>query len=230
MTKISTFSVTVKAKKYLTENMLEIQCTRPDGFDYAAGQFVQCMIPGRERETVRSYSLSTTPADDYIEFCVKYIEGGIGSEFFKGLSVGDSFDVRGPLGRFTVNENIQGHVFIATGAGLAPIYGMIRDELEQKERTHPLYLIFGLRHEEHIFWLDRLDALAAQYDHFEYQLTLSRPGDTWEGMRGRVTDHLADHNVQHNFYVCGAPAMVKDVRHILIQKNVPSKNIRFEVF
>jgi len=217
-------------KKELTKDMFELRFSKPDGFDYKAGQFVQCLIPGDGKTTPRSYSIASTPTDEYLEFCVKYLPNGLASEFFKKMNAGDTVAMRGPLGRFVCRDEAPSHVHVATGAGIAPVMGMIRDELENKDKTHSVHLLFGLRFEEDLFWIERLDHITNTYKNFSYQLTLSRPTDTWEGLRGRVTEHLDEHEATHDFYICGSKEMVQDTKKLLSEKGVSKEQIHFEIF
>lgn len=224
------YTAILSQKKWLTSDMLELHFNRPFGFSYQAGQFVQVYIPEPRGMTYRSYSLASTPQDDTIEFCVKIIPNGKGSEFFKHIAIGHTVTLRGPLGHFVCTEEAKAHFFIATGAGIAPIMGMLRDELEHKPIKKGIHLLFGLRYEDDIFWLDRLDKLASEHDHFSYRLTLSRPKERWSGLKGRVTDHLIEHPVDHNFYLCGSMDMVKDVRNLLLKHGVEARKVRMEIF
>ena len=221
---------TLSKKIQLTPDMVELHFTRPEGFSYLAGQFVQVRVPDGTDFTNRSYSLASTPKDETLEMCVKVVPNGKGSAYLNDLSVGQEITNRGPLGHFVCTEDATAHFFVATGAGIAPILGMIRDELENKNITKKIHLLFGVRFEEDAFWLDRLDALASQYENFSYRFTLSRPTDGWTGLKGRVTEHLADHPVDHDFYLCGSMDMVKDVRTLLLTNGVSAKKVRMEIF
>lgn len=224
------FIATLSKKIQLTPDMIELHFERPEGFDYLAGQFVQIKVPDGTDVTYRSYSLASTPKDNTIDFCIKIVPNGKGSTYLNDLAVGDTMTIRGPLGHFVCTEDASAHFFIATGAGIAPILGMIRDELENKNIPKDIHLLFGVRYEEDVFWLDKLDALVTQYKNFTYRLTLSRPTDTWKGLKGRVTEHLAEHPIDHDFYLCGSMEMVKDVRNMLLKNGVNVKKVRMEIF
>jgi ferredoxin-NADP reductase len=224
------YTATLSKKIQLTPDMVELHFTKPDGFTYTAGQFVQVKIPYGQDITLRSYSLASIPQDKHLAFCVKLIPNGVGSTFFKQIRHGEDITLRGPLGHFVCAEEAKAHFFIATGAGIAPIMGMIRDEIENKKIKKGIHLLFGLRFAEDIFWLDRLDKFARENDRFSYQLTLSRPDESWNGLKGRVTEHLAEHPIDHDFYLCGSMDMVKDVRGMLLKNGVSVKKVRMEIF
>ena len=136
---------------------------------------------------MRSYSIASHPASDEIELCVKLLPGGVGSTFFEQVTPETEIRFIGSRGRFVVGDSAEPLYFVATGAGLAPIMGMIADELINKKNTEPIELLFGVRSEEDIFWTDRLDALQKEYSNFHYRLTLSQPRSAWAGLSGRVS-------------------------------------------
>ncbi len=217
------------SKKEIAKDVIELRFTKPLDFSFKAGQFVQFQIPTANSPVLRSYSLSSNPSDPDLELCIKKIPNGTGSNFFDSLPIGGSVNISLPKGRFTVEANNLPLAFIATGAGLAPIMSIISDELVNKKNPETLYLLFGVRSEEDLFWLDRLNSLQEKYSNFKYGITLSQPTQSWQGLSGRVTNHFDFENIQH-FYLCGNTEMVKDARELLIAKNIPASQIHFEIF
>jgi ferredoxin-NADP reductase len=225
-----TFSeVKLTSKKEIAVDVLQLRFEKPINFSFKAGQFVQFQIPTPNSPALRSYSLSSTPSDSELELCIKKIPNGTGSTFFDSLPIGGSVNMSLPKGRFTVEANNLPLAFIATGAGLAPIMSIICDELKNKKNPETLHLLFGVRNEKDIFWLDRLNDLQKNYPNFKYQITLSQPEQNWQGLSGRVTNHFDFENIQY-FYLCGNTEMVKDARELLITKNIPASQIHFEIF
>ena len=220
------FSSQIIAKNSLTAELLEIRFTKPLGLVYEAGQFLQLLVP--PSATPRSYSLSSTPADDYLEFLVKLHVGGLASEYFKTLQVGDEVKLNGSFGRF-INTQINPIVGIATGTGLVPVYGIFRDELVNKKNQVQMHLIFGVHSETDLFWVDRLEELAANFPQFTFTVAVSQPDENWLGSRGRVTNHLK-FIPEAQYFICGNPEMVKDVRTQLLTEAVPQANIHLEIF
>ena len=217
-----------------TKDMVVIPCSKPEGFTYKAGQFVQWDVPDKESKNgivKRSYSLASSPHHENLSFCIKIKEDGKAGKYVTRMDKGDTLVFEGPQGRFCCNEETDESLFfIATGAGIAPIIGMIEDQLENKKTDKRIHLLFGLRFENDIFWQEKIDHLLSTYNNFSYQITLSRPEGTWDGLKGRVTEHLHEHDGNHSFYLCGSLPMVKDVREILKEKGVDMKSIHFEIF
>ncbi len=215
----------------LTADMMELRLAKPEGFMFKPGQFIQLEIPELPGQVVlRSYSLASHPTDQEIALCIKIIPGGKGSTFASGLTPGVPVIFRGPEGRFVVSpEHHAVKTFVATGAGVAPIMSMIRDEI-YKESNERIRLLFGLRYEQDIFWREQLEDLASRSSKFSFSITLSQPGTAWSGLRGRVTDHIREFDITGDWYLCGSLPMVKDVRAFLATAQVSTKQIHFEIF
>jgi len=224
------YNLTLLHKETLTKNVRLLRFATPPGMEFKAGQFMQFLIPTTERKIPRSYSISSTPHDEYLEFCIKILENGIGSTHFEQMQLGEAVEMKGPLVKFVLDAEASAHVFVATGVGIAPIMGILRNALLHQTIAAPMKLLFGVRSEKDIFWNEALHAFAESNSHFSYQLTLSQPEATWHGLTGRVVEHLDDIDVNAHYYLCGSAEMVRDVRGILIAAGVQSAHIHFEIF
>lgn len=226
---VPSWTATITHKQLVAPDLVELRLEKPAVFSYTAGQFVQFLIPDVNGVVLRSYSLASHPKEDHLLFCIKLIPQGKGSLFVQQKNIGESINFQGPCGRF-VNDITRALSCVATGAGIAPIFGIIHDELLNKKNTEPITLIWGVRHEEDLFWIDPLTTLAKQFPNFSFTTTLSQPTATWAGLSGRVTVHLATVTTSNQFFLCGSGDMVKDVRTLLISQGVGAPAIHFEIF
>ena len=71
---------------------------------------------------MRAYTPCSSPYQKgYFELLIKSYEYGKMSCYMHSLSVGDSLEVRGPVGRFKYTENQYKHMgMIAGGTGITP--------------------------------------------------------------------------------------------------------------
>jgi ferredoxin-NADP reductase len=217
-------------KKNLTHNIIELILEKPQEFSFEAGQFIQIYIPHQEKEIKRSYSICSTPEEDVIRLCVKLVEKGIGSSHLTNLSVGDTLEFSGPHGAFGIKKTNNPAIFIATGAGIAPILPTLQKQLNENPEEKTV-VIFGVRHEEDVFYHDVFKSLKHKHPNLEYIITLSQPKEESAYESGRVTDHLQNHiDTKAHYYFCGSPAMIMDVRKKLTEENIPNKQMHFEMF
>lgn len=226
------FSSVLESRSSLTGDVFQFRFTRPENFSYLAGQFVQFLIPDNGKTVLRSYSLCSAPSDPFLEYCIKILPDGKASQHLDKMKIGETLQFQGPRGRFVHDNGQIPLYFVATGTGIAPILGIIRDELENKKNTQPIRLLFGIHDEEDIFWNDRFEDLKQNHSLFDYQITLSqpKPNGGWSGLRGRVTEHILKNLQDCKYFLCGNAAMVKDVRENLLQNGIKPDKIHFEIF
>lgn len=196
-------------------------------FDFEAGQFVSFIVGEKLK---RYYSIASSPQEDDFIFYVTTMPGGPGSQFFEKINVGDKADIIGPMGKFTYKENADA-CFIATGTGVAPLISIIKDELLKGNKSQ-LYLLYGVRYEDNVMVEPLLRDLSEKYPNFKYDITVSRPTETWHGLRGRVTAHLENINTSifQNYYLCGVKDMVMDVKGVLKSRGIDQTSIFSELY
>lgn len=223
------YSVTLLAKAVLAKDIFELRFTKPVGFDFVAGQFVQFRVPDGEKFVLRSYSISSISTDPYLEFCIKVLPDGKASAWFAHMAVGSTAELGVPRGMFVVDQATEApSYYIATGTGMAPVMSMVTTAAAA-DRLATAEVLFGVRSEEDLFWVDRLRSLETDGNPLRVHITLSRPSESWDGLRGRVTDHVKIDSTGH-YYICGNIEMVKDIRAKLLAGGVPTKHIHFEIF
>ena len=201
--------------------------------EFKAGQFFMMKVDdGRDRAVNRSYSLASEPNPDGFALCIKLIPDGRGSELLRSSNEGDIFEFMGACGHFFLQNNSKEIVMVATGTGLAPFMGMLPVLFEQGAKEK-ITLLFGVRTEEDLFYMDQLNAWDKEHDNFEFRPTLSRPSDSWTGETGRVTAHfeamdLDPENTQ--IYACGNGQMIIDIKNKATERGFPKGSILFEQF
>lgn len=204
----------------------------PSTIDFDAGQYVIFLTGGsKPRHTL---SIASSPKEkNSIDFLQSVAPMGEGSKWFMNLKAGDEVSFLGPLGKFCMQKNTpEGKTFVATGCGVAPLRSMILDYLESGG-TAPVTLYWGLRFETDVFWKEEFEALEKKYPNFHFYLTLSKPTDIWQGLKGRVTDHLLSETKQlqnTEYYLCGNRQMIVEVRKLLTDAQVPDAKIFTETF
>ena len=199
-------------------------------WEFEAGQYASFILAPTLR---RSLSFANPPNGAEFEVCADVKSKGAGYVWLNDLKIGETTDFIGPLGKFLVDkESARPKIFVATGTGIGPIRSMVYDALRHNETTD-VWLYWGLRFEEDVFWHDEFLTLARRNKAFHYTLTLSKPGATWQGVDGRVTDHMfeqAQALKNFDFYLCGNRAMIHEVQEKLLTQEVPEEQIKTELF
>ena len=202
-------------------------------FDFDAGQFT--WISTSASVFLRSehpFSIASTSSDlPRLSYVIR--ELGDYTRQLGKLKSGQRVWVNGPHGVFTLNaRNARGLVFIAGGAGIGPIIGILR-ELRNNGDRRPVRLVYGNRSIGQMMFLDELQALGKVLD-FEMILVLDNPPPDFDGYKGfidqRVLSRLTDAPDKDawDYYLCGPAPMVKAVQTNLKALNIPEKRILFE--
>jgi len=219
------FRAKVFGIRHLTKDVRELtlELVDPLSLTFLPGQSIAVTIPDGTSgsQLVRYYSLASLPSSSHhLVLLFNSGEQGKGSALLMEHAVGEELHCSGPVGAFHLhNDPERDLLFVGTGTGIAPLWSMITSLLEES-CSQPITLLWGLRSEPDIYYLDELQRLANRHSNFSFTLTLSRPGQSWRGKRGRVThllqqfprvDHLA-------VYVCGNRKMVAEVASLLCHK------------
>ncbi|MBT4917333.1 FAD-dependent oxidoreductase [Candidatus Peregrinibacteria bacterium] len=216
-------------KKELTKDVFELILERPEGFSFEAGQFFTAKIEDITPPCFRGYSIASGPSKANIELCIKVVEGGRGSNWLNSLKKDDNLTGIGPNGKFTLQNSNKDILIVATGTGIAPFKAMLEEHL--KDLSQKVHLVFGVRYVEDIFYKDLLEELAEKHPNFTYDITVSRPEESYEGNKGRVTEILQNYGINNQeVYICGLKDMIDSVSEILKSKGLPEEQIHFEKY
>lgn len=211
--------------------LLKISLTPPDTLDFQAGQFINILVAPSTR---RSYSIASSPRDNSgIDLIADTVLGGPGSQFFANAKAGDDIEFLGPMGTFVYTESPKPAYFFATGTGVVPFISMIAYALETLHTQRQLKLFLGFRYEESVFYKEYFENLQTKYPNFEFILTLSKPSDSWQGKRGRISEHypqVVEQKKDFEGYICGSRQMIDDVVARLTTAGVASENIHYEQY
>lgn len=225
----SIFKSKVVYKKYLSEDLLLIGFSAK--IEFTAGQFFHLILdknnPDDEKTGFRPYSILNSPNDarsrGVIESFIRLIPDGLASKYLRKLRVSDEVFLRGPYGKFVLDNNNK-HVFLCTGTGITPIHSII----EQNIASNNEFILFqGAKNKKELLYYDKFKDLAFKYNNFNYFAILSREEGVWDGLKGRITQHLSilDDFSDKTVYICGLKEFIIDTLSLLRNK---SKNIIIE--
>lgn len=212
---------------------ITLKLETPEEFPYAAGQFCEFAIPGCDE--TRAYSLAKPYAKDGImEFHVKRIKDGIGSNYMCDLKTGDKVIGSGPYGKMRLRDRSKDLVFVAGGSGMAPIKSLI-EELFSDPYEGKAWFFYGARTEKDLYLLDEWKEMERKYPNFRFIPALSdlESGETWEGEKGYIADvvkrTLTDMKNMEAF-LCGPPIMIETTIDVLNQGGVRGADIHYDEF
>jgi propane monooxygenase reductase subunit len=230
-------SVTAVAPLTHDIRMLRLKVHDDEPFSYRPGQYVDIGIPDDGGEH-RSFSMANTTSEpDELEFMIKLYPGGRFSGLLQEdrIKLGDTLDVTGPYGVFTLRSSSPRRLlFIGGGAGMAPILCLLRSMAEAGvERPATFY--YGARRLTDLFHVEELHGLGRELHDFTFVPALSEAAadDGWSGETGLITEvveRLEDDLTDVDAYLCGPPPMVDAAIALLEAKGVPETHIYFDKF
>jgi len=160
----------------------------------------------------------------------KFPEGGKLSQYMESLQIGDSIDVKGPVGRFEylghgkfrvrkgkdehVEHQVSKFAMIAGGTGITPMRQIIQAIVSNPEDKTEAHLLFANQTEADILLREELDTLAAKDSRVKVWYTLDRPDEaTWKFSKGfvdfdMVSQHLPKAAEDVSVLMCGPLPMI----------------------
>jgi len=228
---------TLIGARFLCPSVRELTFKASPELSFQPGQWVSVHFPGHRNdrgELLKSaYSIASAPSNDgRFDLCVARIKDSQSSTLLHAASIGDRFPMTGPFGAFLMAAIERPFLMVATGTGIAPFRSMLHATVAQARQ--PMALLFGNRDESETLYRSEFEALEQSSPLFRFYPTLSQPSSGWTGRVGYVQPHVLDIATRLgapacDAYVCGQPAMVKDVHRILhVQLGLEARRIHVE--
>ena len=210
-------------------------------FPFEAGQYATLGLMGSAGKLVQRPMSISSSADDLseYEFFIRLVNGGGFTPLLWQRSVGDAINIKGPKGKFLLQDDGRRSLFVASGTGLAPFVGMI-ETLRDRGQTRDIVLLHGVSYDYDLAWREQLTELEASGGFpLRYVGTISRPQQCpdWTGCTGRVEaiveSQLDEHGLapeNTTIYLCGNPDMITAVEAIATARGFPPEQVRKELY
>ena len=201
-------------KELLNDDILRLQLSPENEFIFRPGQFISVK---REDGLVRSYSIASLPdSDEQIELHVRQLDNGdMTTWMHESLDVGDSVTISGPAGEcmYLPTDLNQRLILVGTGSGLAPLWGILRDALQQGHKGD-IHLFHGSYTAAGLYLVDELRALEKQYKNFHYTpcVDIEAPENVTQGRIDTVLLDTYPDMKGNRLYICGHPDMVQGIK------------------
>ena len=207
---------------------------------HVAGQHVDVRLTASDGySAVRSYSIASAPnSERRVELTVERLPDGEVSPYLtQEVAIGDSLEMRGPIGGWFVwhaqqTEPIQ---LVSGGSGIVPLMAMIRSRALAGS-TAPFRLLYSVREPGAVFYRDDLLALSNRDNKVSltYAYTRVAPKD-WPRPPGRIDAALIANttwqsNLAPTCYVCGPTSFVESASRLLTAAGNDPERIKTERF
>ncbi|MFO1272091.1 MAG: ferredoxin--NADP reductase [Rubrivivax sp.] len=226
-----------------TDRLFTFTTTRNPALRFSNGHFTMIGLRVDNKPLVRAYSIVSPNYEEHLEFLSIKVPDGPLTSRLQHIQVGESIIVgRKPTGTLVCDYLLPGKrlYLLGTGTGLAPFMAIIRDP-EVYERFEQVVLVHGVRQVEELAYHELLTKHLPQHEFLGEAITrqlLYYPTVTRQAYRnmGRITEVIESGKlfedldlpnidpIHDRVMICGSPAMLRDLKHMLEQRNFREGN------
>ncbi|NUT77400.1 2Fe-2S iron-sulfur cluster binding domain-containing protein [Pseudomonas sp. C1C7] len=211
------------------------------GFEPGQHVPVRILPHGQQAPSIRTYSVSSAPSDDFLRISVKR-DGLVSSHLHERIQVGDWIEARAPQGHFSVHAaERRPLVLLAAGVGITPLLSMLREVVYQGKRINrlrPTWLVQSSRAVEDLAFREEIDELVARAgDRVKVLRVVSQPSTDGSGgeydKAGRINVELLKTVLplnDYDFYLCGPGSFTQALYDGLRALRIPDDRIHAETF
>jgi len=212
---------------------IKLKLQEPAAIPYGSGQFFEFDIPGLD--DTRAYSVANKYEDSkFIEFHIKRVPEGKGSNYMCDLNAGDIVTGSGPYGSMQLRNRNKDLIFVAGGSGMAPIKSLVEEVFSQSFEKEA-WFFYGARAKKDLYLVDEWMELAEKHPNFHFVPALSQPdaADEWDGEVGFIADVISrklENMSNMDAYLCGPPIMIETACDALYKGGVKGTDISYDEF
>ena len=228
------YSTMVLDKTWLNHDVLRLGLMRPEGFMYKAGQWINLIHA--EQNISRSYSLASMPCENFLELHIKRIpQGKMSNWLCDTVQKGDFLTMEGPAGDCyyqQAQQSKQPLILAGVGSGLAPLYGIVREALEEDHQGH-IYLFHGATTSQGLYYQEELTAMTHEVGNFSYIPCVLQGKVPAGGKQGKIDQAIIQtlsNCAGCHAYLCGDDAVVQQLQQTLSKHGILQENILTDAF
>lgn len=223
-----------------TPRVRTVVLTVPGWPGHLAGQHVDVRLTADDGyQAERSYSIASAPdTGERLALTVERLDDGEVSAYLAGeLRVGDTFELRGPIGGYFVWNAADGGplLLVAGGSGICPLMAMLRHRAAAGSAV-PTRLLYSSRALDDVIYHAELEHLGSAGTGLEviHTLTRAQPPE-WSGYRRRIDAAMLAEvawpaDQQPLAFVCGPTPLVESVATALVELGHDTARIKTERF
>jgi len=217
--------------------------------DYMPGQYITVRMPTKDGSTtMRNYSLSDKPGQNYLRISVKKEvgakaetpDGYVSSLLHDAKNTGDIIELAPPCGEFFLNVKDRHErplVLLAAGIGITPILSILKSVLDAKQNREIIF-VHGCLNEDVQPFKTTIDNLADKHPnltvHYRYSDAengaVKRDGNCSTGF---INAELIESFVPErhaDYYFCGPKPFMVGIYQDLLKWGIPAPQVHFEFF
>lgn len=203
---LETFKLIEKNK--LTHDIYELIFELWNEVKMLPGQFITFILP---KLWGRAYSILEWKWKTITLIIKRREEGRWWSKHICDLNTWDILSWVWPAGHFVLRNTDNNKIFFWTWTWFVPLFNQIKWAIKNDVKSN-LKLVFWVREEKDLFYIDKLKELELKYPNFTFEVFLSRDDLEWF-RKWYVTEFISKKNVekQDEFYICWMHMMIDSV-------------------
>lgn len=238
-------------KKKESSNITSFYLAPADGAKlpiFKPGQYITVRVVTPNGTTMRNYSLSDKPGQDWFRISVKREDGAdaatpggyVSNLLHRIAEVGSELDIAPPCGEFFLDiseKHTRPLVLLAAGIGITPILSILlaaQDAMPERE----VVLIHGCLNEEVQAFKPALDKLAEANSKLKLHYRYSDPVRPGVERSGRASSGFIDAVLiesllsvkDADYFFCGPHGFMVSVYQDLLKWGLPPAQVHFEFF
>ena len=210
---------------------------------FEAGQHlpVRVLLEGQQVPSIRTYSVSSSPSDDFLRISVKR-DGKVSSHLHDQIQIEDWIEARAPQGNFTVDASQRRPlVLLGAGIGITPLLSMLREVVYQGKRMNrmrPTWVVQSSRSVNDLAFRDEIDELSARAPdkirtlRVVSQMPTGGAANSYD-RAGRIDIDLLKSLLpldDYDYYLCGPGSFTQSLYDALRKMRIADDRIHAEAF
>ncbi len=227
------YEVQLLEKDFLSERILRLRFSVPEGFGYRSGHFINLIR--EEDRLVRSYSLASVVSERFLELHIKVYEEGKMSRWLSDeVSSGQMVKLAGPLGEcfynFSEDRLLQPLLLVGIGTGMAPLYGILRDALAMGHRGE-ISVVQGAMSGSGLYYVEEFLEIVKNFHNVKYlSSTVDGSGGEFQGKIDDVVKSQFGSLKNYRVFLCGSPNTVNRLKRYCFLAGANMKEIFADPF
>ncbi len=217
--------------------------------EYMPGQYITVRMPTKDGSTtMRNYSLSDMPGQDYFRISVKKETGAkadtpngyVSNLLHDEKNEGDIIEIAPPCGEFFLNINDRHErplILLAAGIGITPILSILKSTLNARQDREIIF-VHGCLNEEVQPFKAAIDELTEKHANLTTHYRYSDPENDDAKRHGNCSTGLVDAKLIESFvpnrhadyYFCGPKPFMVGIYQDLLKWGIPASQVHFEFF
>jgi len=214
---------------------------------YLPGQYITIRVPTQNGSTtMRNYSLSCAPNDEYLRISVKketsseHADGYVSNYLHNHTKITDSLEVGAPCGEFFLDPSDKHQrplVLLAAGVGITPLMSIL-EAVSQHTPKREVYFVHGCLNPQVQAFQKTLEDLASKYENIKVYHRYSEAPQSGKRLELKASIGFVDAEFiesilptkNADYYFCGPKPFMVKIYQDLLRWGIPASQVNFEFF